>query len=145
MTGWTGQPRTRTPWSGLQDTVANSCCDGCGAHHEIVANGVFLRDTHGSASERLLVTDAADGMPPPGRILIAGLGVGFSLAAALAHPAVGEVHVVERERGSGHPRRARRGLAGAAAGHAGRSDSRALRRSTPAGGTSGWLEWCSGQ
>jgi spermidine synthase len=47
--------------------------------------------------KRLLVTAAADGMPPPGRILIAGLGVGFSLAAALAHPAVSEVHVVERE------------------------------------------------
>lgn len=68
-----------------------------GAHHEIVANGVFLMDTRGGASERLLVTAAADGMPPPGRILIAGLGVGFSLAAALAHPAVGKVHVVERE------------------------------------------------
>ncbi|MGH3935877.1 MAG: spermidine synthase [Pseudonocardiaceae bacterium] len=68
-----------------------------GAHHEIVANGVFLMDTRSGASERLLVTVAADRMPPPGRILIAGLGVGFSLAAALAHPAVGEVHVVERE------------------------------------------------
>lgn len=68
-----------------------------GAHHEIVANGVFLMDTRGGASERLLVTAAAERMPPPGRILIAGLGVGFSLAAALAHPAVGEVHVVERE------------------------------------------------
>ncbi|MGH3930364.1 MAG: spermidine synthase [Pseudonocardiaceae bacterium] len=68
-----------------------------GPHHEIVANGVFLMDTRDGASERLLVTAAADCMPPPGRILIAGLGVGFSLAAALAHPAVHEVHVVERE------------------------------------------------
>lgn len=68
-----------------------------GAHHEIVANGVFLMDTRGGTSERLLVTAAADRMPPPGRMLVAGLGVGFSLAAALAHPAVGEVHVVERE------------------------------------------------
>ncbi|MGI9001635.1 MAG: spermidine synthase [Pseudonocardia sp.] len=68
-----------------------------GTHHEIVANGVFLMDTRGGASERLLVTAAADRMPEPGRMLIAGLGVGFSLAAALAHCAVGEVHVVERE------------------------------------------------
>jgi spermidine synthase len=66
-------------------------------HHEIVANGVFLMDTRGGSSERLLVTAAADRMPPPGRLLIAGLGVGFSLAAALAHPAVGAVAVVERE------------------------------------------------
>ena len=66
-------------------------------HHEIVANGVFLMDTRGGASERLHVTAAADRMPAPGRMLIGGLGVGFSLAAALCHPAAGEVHVVERE------------------------------------------------
>ena len=67
-------------------------------HYEIVANGVFLMDTRGGESERLHVTEAAGCMPSPGRMLIGGLGVGFSLAAALAHPGVGEVHVVERER-----------------------------------------------
>jgi Spermidine synthase len=67
-------------------------------HYEIVANGVFLMDTRGGGSERLHVSAAAVRMPPPGRMLIGGLGVGFSLAAALAHPGVGEVHVVERER-----------------------------------------------
>jgi spermidine synthase len=66
-------------------------------YFEIVANGVFLMDTRGGGSERLHVRMAAGGMPPPGRMLIGGLGVGFSLAAALAHPGVGEVHVVERE------------------------------------------------
>jgi len=66
-------------------------------HYEIVANGVFLMDTRGGGSERLHVSAAAGRMPPPGRMLIGGLGVGFSLAAALAHPGVGEVHVVERE------------------------------------------------
>jgi spermidine synthase len=65
--------------------------------YEIVANGVFLMDTRGGGSERLHVRVAADRMPQPGRMLIGGLGVGFSLAAALAHPGVGEVHVVERE------------------------------------------------
>ena len=68
-----------------------------GEHHEIVANGVFLMDTRGGRSERLLVSAAADRMPPPGRMLIGGLGVGFSLAAALAHPAVTAVEVIERE------------------------------------------------
>lgn len=68
-----------------------------GEHHEIVANGVFLMDTRSGTSERLLVTAAADRMPAPGRMLIGGLGVGFSLAAALADPRVSEVHVVERE------------------------------------------------
>ncbi len=68
-----------------------------GDHHEIVANGVFLMDTRGGSSERLLVSATADRMPPPGRMLIGGLGVGFSLAAALVHPAVTAVEVVERE------------------------------------------------
>lgn len=68
-----------------------------GGHHEIVANGTFLMDTRGGASERLLVTAAADRMPLPGRVMIGGLGVGFSLAAALAHPRVTKVDVVERE------------------------------------------------
>jgi spermidine synthase len=65
--------------------------------YEIVANGVFLMDTRGGGSERLHVSVAARRMPAPGRMLIGGLGVGFSLAAALVHPGVGEVHVVERE------------------------------------------------
>ncbi|HYO18579.1 MAG TPA: hypothetical protein VES02_07950 [Dermatophilaceae bacterium] len=66
-------------------------------HFEIVANGVFLMDTRAGGSERMLVSVTAGRMPPPGRMLIGGLGVGFSLAAALALPGVGEVHVVERE------------------------------------------------
>jgi spermidine synthase len=66
-------------------------------HYEIVANGVFLMDTRDGGSERLQVTAAADRMPPPGRMMIGGLGVGFSLAAALAHAGVGQVHVLERE------------------------------------------------
>jgi spermidine synthase len=66
-------------------------------YFEIVANGVFLMDTRGGESERLHVRMAAAWMPPPGRMLIGGLGVGFSLAAALAQPGVGQVYVVERE------------------------------------------------
>jgi spermidine synthase len=68
-----------------------------GEHHEIVANGVFLMDTRGGSSERLLVSATADRMPTPGRMLIGGLGVGFSLAAALEHSRVAAVEVVERE------------------------------------------------
>lgn len=68
-----------------------------GPHHEIIANGVFLMDTRNGESERLMVRAAADRMPPGGRLLVGGLGVGFSLREALAQPAVGEVVVVERE------------------------------------------------
>lgn len=84
-----------------------------GAHYEIISNGMFLMDTRNGESERLLVRAAVDavldrdgargggpGVTPGGepvRVLIGGLGVGFSLAEALAHPAVGHVTVVERE------------------------------------------------
>jgi spermidine synthase len=69
-----------------------------GAHHEIIHNGVFLMDTRGGASERLLVRAAlaACGRRPV-RLLIGGLGVGFSLAEALRSPDVAEVTVVELE------------------------------------------------
>jgi spermidine synthase len=69
-----------------------------GADFEIIANGVFLMDTRGGASERLMVDAVADRMPAGGRLLVGGLGVGFSLRTALDHPRVGEVVVVERER-----------------------------------------------
>jgi spermidine synthase len=68
-----------------------------GPHHEIIANGVFLMDTRNGESERLMVRAAADRMPAGGRLLVGGLGVGFSLREALAHPAVEQVVVVERE------------------------------------------------
>jgi spermidine synthase len=68
-----------------------------GHHHEIIANGVFLMDTRNGESERLMVRAAADRMPKGGNLLVGGLGVGFSLREALAHPSVGEAVVVERE------------------------------------------------
>ncbi len=65
-----------------------------GDHYEIIANGTFLMDTRAGESERLLVRAAA---PAGGRVLIGGLGVGFSLREALALPGLTEVVVVERE------------------------------------------------
>jgi spermidine synthase len=68
-----------------------------GSHYEIIANGVFLMDTRNGESERLMISAAVGRMPAGGRLLVGGLGVGFSLREALAHPTVGEVVVVERE------------------------------------------------
>jgi spermidine synthase len=68
-----------------------------GDQFEIIANGMFLMDSRNGTSERLLVTAAADAMPPGGQLLLGGLGVGFSLRAALDHPQVGPVTVIERE------------------------------------------------
>lgn len=68
-----------------------------GEHYEVIANGVFLMDTRNGESERLLISAAASRMPSGGRMLVGGLGVGFSLRAAVDHPRVGSVVVVERE------------------------------------------------
>lgn len=68
-----------------------------GPHFEIISNGIFLMDTRGGGSERLLVRVALAGAPPAARVLIGGLGVGFSLAEAVASARVGQVVVVEVE------------------------------------------------
>lgn len=70
-----------------------------GHEFEIISDGVFLMDTRDGRSERLLVS-ATLGTPtePVAKcVLIAGLGVGFSLAEALTSPAVTDIMVVERE------------------------------------------------
>lgn len=60
---------------------------------EIVSNGSFLMDSSSGASERLLARAAIARRAH--RVLIAGLGVGFTLAEALAQPSVESVTVVE--------------------------------------------------
>ena len=71
-----------------------------GPHYEIVANGCFLMDTRDGRSERLLVDAALDALPRDRtglRVLVGGLGVGFSLAHAAAQPRWARIDVVERE------------------------------------------------
>lgn len=68
-----------------------------GPHFEIISNGVFLMDTRAGQSERLLVRLPLDARTRPARVLLGGLGVGFSLRAALAHSRTLEVTVVEVE------------------------------------------------
>jgi spermidine synthase len=69
-----------------------------GERFEIIANGCFLMDTSDGRSERLLVDAALQELGGSGRsVLIGGLGVGFSLARAVAEPRWGRIAVVERE------------------------------------------------
>lgn len=68
-----------------------------GDHYEIISNGTFLMATYNGESERVLVKAAIDALPDPGRILIGGLGVGFSLAEALANTRTSKVTVLEIE------------------------------------------------
>ncbi|MCK1797418.1 spermidine synthase [Streptomyces sp. XM4193] len=74
-----------------------------GGRFQIIANGCFLMDTSDGRSERLLVRAAhaelfRDGPPARApRVLIGGLGVGFSLIEAADEPSWGRISVVERE------------------------------------------------
>jgi spermidine synthase len=70
---------------------------------ELRANGVFVMDTREVSSERLLASTAIAavrarlGEATSLRVLIGGLGLGFTLSQVLADPNVAEVLVVEIE------------------------------------------------
>jgi len=68
-----------------------------GDHFEIISNGVFLMDSRGGVSERLLVGAALDAVRPGAQVLIGGLGIGFSLQEAVASGVPAGITVVERE------------------------------------------------
>jgi spermidine synthase len=68
-----------------------------GEEFEIISNGTFLMATYKGESERLLVRRALELVPSPEKVLIGGLGVGFSLQEALLDPRVMEATVVEIE------------------------------------------------
>lgn len=68
-----------------------------GAQFEIISNGVFLMDTRDGRSERLLASAALAGRQAETRVLLGGLGVGFTLAEVLRHEHVTGVGVVEIE------------------------------------------------
>jgi spermidine synthase len=68
-----------------------------GEHYEVVSNGAFLMDTRDGRSERALVDEALGTHGAPRSLLIGGLGVGFSLCAAVAHAALERIVVVEVE------------------------------------------------
>lgn len=72
-----------------------------GHRFEVISNGTFLMDTGDGRSERLLVTAALAHHEAPGgrprRLLLGGLGVGFSLTAAVEHPGLERIDVVEVE------------------------------------------------
>jgi predicted membrane-bound spermidine synthase len=67
-----------------------------GSHHEVIANGTFMMDTRDGRSERALVREALAGLAGA-RLLLGGLGVGFSLDEALRGDRVSDVVVIELE------------------------------------------------
>jgi spermidine synthase len=64
---------------------------------EVISNGVFLMDTRDGRSERALVRAAVAKHPDARRLLVGGLGVGFSLLEAVASPVLTGIDVVEIE------------------------------------------------
>lgn len=66
---------------------------------ELRANGVFVMDTTETTSERELARRSLALVARPGRVLVGGLGLGFTLAEALADSRVERVTVVEIEPG----------------------------------------------
>ena len=63
---------------------------------ELISNGTFLMDTSSGVSETAMAELALDGCPAGARVLVAGMGFGFTLAATLRH-APSEVVLVELE------------------------------------------------
>ncbi len=64
---------------------------------EVISNGVFLMDTRDGRSERALVRAALAEHGRAERVLIGGLGVGFSLVEAASVPGPTGIDVVEVE------------------------------------------------
>lgn len=69
-----------------------------GEHYEIIANGTFLMATYNRASDEALAALALARVTGDGlRVLVGGLGIGYTVRAALDDPRVGRCDVVEVE------------------------------------------------
>jgi len=65
-------------------------------HLELVVDGVFAMDDVDTTTERALAIEALRRLPGRDlRVLVGGLGLGWTAAAALAEPRVGTVEVAE--------------------------------------------------
>jgi spermidine synthase len=64
---------------------------------ELRVNGVFVMDTEQTTSERALATAALAEVTRPARVLVGGLGLGYTVAALLEDDRVASVTVVEIE------------------------------------------------
>lgn len=62
---------------------------------ELVVDGAFAMDSVDTTTETALAREALGRHPAPGRVLVGGLGLGFTTRAVLADDRVGHVDVVE--------------------------------------------------
>lgn len=92
--------RVRTPNGELQLQQSVAPDDGGKAVYEIIFNGVFLMASYNEVSERELANLAIEPLMSERqalRVLVGGLGVGYTLQAVLAWEGVQAVDVVEIE------------------------------------------------
>lgn len=69
-----------------------------GNHYEIILNGVFIMASYNGSSEAAMVSEAVCFLGrPPERVVVAGLGMGFTLAEVLSTPGVKRVVLYEVE------------------------------------------------
>ena len=64
---------------------------------ELRVNGVFVMDDRETSSEELLASAALAAVRRPDRVLVGGLGLGYTVRALLADPRLGAVIVAEIE------------------------------------------------
>jgi spermidine synthase len=64
---------------------------------ELRVNGVFVMDDVETSSEELLASAALASVRSPDRVLVGGLGLGYTVRALLADPRLGSVVVAEIE------------------------------------------------
>lgn len=76
---------------------ADGTDDGARAVWELRANGVFVMDTTHTETEVALAAAALASAASPARVLVGGLGLGFTLRAVLTDPRVDRVVVAEIE------------------------------------------------
>lgn len=68
-----------------------------GEHVELIVNGAFAMDTVDTSTEVELARRALAATPKPQRLLVGGLGLGFTARTVLADPRVERLDVVEIE------------------------------------------------
>ncbi|MET3684120.1 spermidine synthase [Alkalibacillus flavidus] len=68
-----------------------------GFEYEVISNGTFLMATYNGESERELVRSPLNLLTGDKRVLIGGLGVGFSLHEAISDESVSQVDIIEIE------------------------------------------------
>ena len=94
MPGETGEPELLDRVTTPRGELVLRRVDGA---FEVISNGVFLMDTRDGRSERALVRAAIARHPGARRLLVGGLGVGFSLLEAVASTGLTNIDVVEIE------------------------------------------------